>query len=267
MSEGFSIFEGPIASGRTADVYSAGTHEVIKLFRTWVPESDVASERHKASIARAMGIPTPAVGQILRYRDRIGLTFERVEGPSMLDCLHTGSLQPLARWLAELHLDLHSREASEELPAQRNLLIDKVSCCPSLSRAERQAVLGILAQLPDDSRVCHGDFHPGNVMLTDRGPLIIDWVDASRGNPIADVARTSLLFLGHIEHELARESEKVPVRACHRTYLEHYMERVPGRSSEYRLWITVMAAARLSEGITEQHDWLQRQVRTGLAQR
>lgn len=38
------------------------------------------------------------------------------------------------------------------------------------------------------------DFHPDNVLLAARGPVIIDWPDATRGQPLADVARTSLLL-------------------------------------------------------------------------
>ena len=45
-------------------------------------------------------------------------------------------------------------------------------------------------------RLCHGDLHPSNVILTRDGPVIVDWFDASRGDPVADVARSSLMLLG-----------------------------------------------------------------------
>src|ERR1044071_5794670 len=43
-------------------------------------------------------------------------------------------------------------------------------------------------------RLCHGDMHPSNVILAPDGPMIVDWFDASRGEPVADVARTCLLL-------------------------------------------------------------------------
>jgi len=111
--------------------------------------------------------------------------------------------------------------------------------------------------------MCHGDFHPGNVMLSDRGPMIIDWVDACRGNPLADVARTSILFLGHINH--ASGQEKEAAKLFHDVYLDRYFAGAKDGRTEYRRWLPVVAAARLSEGIVEQQDWLLDQVRIGIA--
>ncbi len=55
----------------------------------------------------------------------------------------------------------------------------------------------MISHLPVSPRtvLCHGDLHPSNVILTDDGPMIVDWFDACRGEPVAEVARTSLLLL------------------------------------------------------------------------
>ena len=42
--------------------------------------------------------------------------------------------------------------------------------------------------------VCHGDFHPLNVMVDGDRASVIDWTDAGLGPREADVARTALLF-------------------------------------------------------------------------
>lgn len=42
--------------------------------------------------------------------------------------------------------------------------------------------------------MCHGDYHPGNIILSPRGPVVIGWITACHGNAVADVARTVLLF-------------------------------------------------------------------------
>ena len=261
----FKDTANPLAKGRTADVYPGGPGTVVKLFHSWVPESDVESERRKATIAHSMGIPTPAVGEIVRRDGRIGLVFERAHGVTMLEKMRSESdaIRTLALQLAELHLDLHQRQAPVELPAQRQLLATKVSRSALLSQEQRDAVLAILARLPDGDRMCHGDFHPGNVMLSDRGPMIIDWVDACRGNPLADVARSSMLFLGHMNHAPAQEKEAV--RLFHEVYVDRYFAGAKDERTEYRRWLPVVAAARLAEGIAEQQDWLLDQVRTGIA--
>jgi len=96
----------PIAAGRTADVYSDRPGTVVKLFHSWVPESDVESERRKATIAHSMGIRTPAVGEIVRRDGRIGLVFERAPGVTMLEKMRSepDAIRTLAPQFAELHL-------------------------------------------------------------------------------------------------------------------------------------------------------------------
>jgi aminoglycoside phosphotransferase (APT) family kinase protein len=42
--------------------------------------------------------------------------------------------------------------------------------------------------------VCHGDFHPLNVMVDGERASVIDWTDAGLGPREADVSRTLLLF-------------------------------------------------------------------------
>ncbi len=43
--------------------------------------------------------------------------------------------------------------------------------------------------------VCHGDFNPSNVIVSEDGTLsVCDWAHATQGAPAADVAMTYLLF-------------------------------------------------------------------------
>ncbi len=64
------------------------------------------------------------------------------------------------------------------------------SCSPT---HVRQSVLTLLQTLPDTNQLCHNDFHPANILMDDQGPVIIDWMDAARADPLADVARTLIL--------------------------------------------------------------------------
>lgn len=285
----------PIASGRTADIYPWGEGEIVKLFHAWVSPGDVEAERRKASVAHAMGLPTPAVGGIVHEAGRLGLVFEQVAGPSMLDELtvHPQSGQGSARLLATLHKQLHERRPASEpqkpdhrqnpehrenldqrrdperrLPTQGHVLKAKISTRLELSNAERSALLDALERLRTDDTLCHGDFHPGNVMMTARGPVIIDWVDATYGNPVADVARTSLLFMESMD---AGGVPGVPAEAIeqyHQTYLDEYFKGEPERRRiECDQWLPIVAAARMAEGIEGRQEWLVQQVRHGLNRR
>lgn len=63
-----------------------------------------------------------------------------------------------------------------------------------MSTDTKRTVLAVLGEMPDDERLCHGNFHPDNVLMTLQGPVIIGWMDATRGSPLVDIARTSLLL-------------------------------------------------------------------------
>jgi aminoglycoside phosphotransferase (APT) family kinase protein len=54
---------------------------------------------------------------------------------------------------------------------------------------------GWLPQLPDGGdRLVHLDLHPMNVMLSARGPVVIDWTNASRGEALTDTSLTYVLL-------------------------------------------------------------------------
>src|SRR4030095_15455198 len=68
--------------------------------------------------------------------------------------------------------------------------IDAVAVQPQLHHFTRR----ILDGLPAGDRLCHGDFHPGNLLVCADRVSVIDWPNATRGVPEADYARTMLLL-------------------------------------------------------------------------
>jgi uncharacterized protein (TIGR02172 family) len=247
----------PIALGRTAEIYAWKSGWVIKLYFDWFNPQHVEYERHIAAAVRATGIPVPAVGEIVRLAGRVGLLYQRCDGESMGADLenHPLRLFSYARKLAELHTQVHAKPAQADLPQLQHKLGRKLMDAQPLPEHLRTAALKALDTMPDGDRLCHGDFHPGNILLSQPDPVIIDWIDSSIGSPLADVARTSILALG----EAATQPTKLAslsIRILHAIYLRHYFKLRPGGQAEYRRWLPIVAAGRLSEGITELEPWL-----------
>ena len=253
----------PLARGRTAEVYSLSETRVIKLFHRWMDKAAVEREKRNAEVAHALGLPVPAVGEIVRHMARTGIVFERVEGPSAMDLLTLDPdvVQASAYALADLHLSLHRIHAPEGLPRQVEILENRIAGCERLSHALRRTLLTRLREMPPEDRLCHGDFHPGNILQTARGPVIIDWIDASRGCAMADVARSSLLFRGHIETADVACEVRDAMQRYHTAYMARYLQAGAVDPAHYDIWFPIIAAARLREGIREQQDWLLDQVR------
>ena len=257
----------PIAFGRTAEIYAWEDGWVLKLFHDWFPEESARYEAELARTVQAAGLPVPAAGEIVEIGDRLGLPYQRVDGPSMLEEMSAKpwTLPRYSRLLAELQIRMHDNNTITGLPSQRQRLEEKIQRAKDLSPALRAAALDALAALPEGDRLCHGDFHPGNVLMTDHGPVVIDWIDATLGSPLADLARSSVILMGVTAPDSkATRMEKVMVRWYHQIYLRHYFRLRHGGQDEYQAWRPIVAAARMSEGIAKIQDWLLSQVQAGL---
>lgn len=258
----------PIALGRTAEIYAWEESQVLKLFQDWFSADGVEYEAQIARAVHTSGLPVPAVGEVVEINGRLGLIYERVVGPSMSEYLETKPWMFLraARVLAELHADMHASNILPELPSQRQRLEDKIRSAAVLPPDLRQAGLRSLDQMPDGDRLCHGDFHPGNILMTARGPIIIDWIDATRGNPVADVARTWVMLSALSAPGLSIPwFVKVLLSWFLKTYLKRYFQLQPSDQQQFTAWLPIVAAARLSENISEIQEWLLAQVKAGLS--
>jgi len=120
----------------------------------------------------------------------------------------------------------------------------------------KEQALEALERLPDGDALCHGDFHPDNILMSPRGPVIIDWPDATSGHPLADVARSSLLMrVGGLPPGTARRWLVESMRALfHAVYVRRYFGLRPGAREQLAAWQLPVAAARLSEDIPEERE-------------
>jgi Ser/Thr protein kinase RdoA (MazF antagonist) len=113
---------------------------------------------------------------------------------------------------------------------------------------------------PGCGSCCHSDLHPENVLLTPHGPLAIDWMDAVRGNPAADVARTLLILRAwphYATHPAARVFRRTISAVIAASYLRRYRQLCPAVTPEaLAAWRTPVAAARLNEGMREERAYL-----------
>ena len=258
--------DSPLARGRTADVFAWEDGQILKLFHNWFPRGDIEFEQRIARAVHASGVSAPdVIGDIIQVEGRNGLLYERVDGVSMLELLprQPWNVFTFAKRFARLHVQMHGRVFKADVPTQRSKLEYRIQHVEALTPSMRAALLGRLISLPDDERLCHGDFHPANVLATPIGDSVIDWIDASRGNPLADVARTSIIFLGAVESgQVSNPLMKAFVRAFHSAYLKEYFRLRPGGEDEYQRWLPIVAAARLTEGIKEIENWLIQQAQT-----
>jgi len=257
----------PFALGRTAEVYEWGAGRVLKLYFDWCPPHWVENESKVAHAVVEAGIPTPAAGEIVEVNGRRGLVYERVTGISMLQDMNARPWMVFrhARTLAELQVKVNQLSVPG-LFSYRNGMEEVIRHVPHLEDALRASLLGLLPALPEGERLCHGDFHPGNVMLTDKGPVIIDWMTACSGSPWMDFTRTSLLLTIGPKGAGKQLSPilRLFIELFHMAYVRRYLELLPDPQNERQKWIPVIAAARLDERIEPETQALVEMVKRGL---
>ena len=248
-----------IAHGRTADVYDWDEGHVLKLFHNWFSLEDIQYELRIARAVHASGVKTPAVKELVQIDGRNALIYERADGDSMTAVFQRKPWMviSLSRILARLHADMHACAFNADVPDQHRKLENKIQRADALPTPLKTALLNSLHSLPEGDRVCHGDFHPANVLISGDNATVIDWIDAARGNPLADVARTTIIFLGSANTtQTPNPIIKLFSKLSHAVYLREYFRLHTNGQEEYHRWLSIVAGARLSENIPELEKWL-----------
>jgi len=254
----------PIAQGRTAEVYFWDDRHILKLYREWCPSNWVEDEAQIARAVHAAGIPSPDTGEIIEVNGRRGLVYERLEGISMLQDMNARPWTILrhARSLADLHVQINKISITG-LPSYKGGLQYAIAQTQQLTEDLRNKALTLLHALPDGKQLCHGDYHPGNVMLTKNGSIVIDWMTARMGSPWADVARTSMILNIGVKSagKQVRPLIRMAILLYHRAYLNRYRTLFPNTKNELNRWLPVIAAARLNEDIEPEREALMQMIR------
>jgi thiamine kinase len=246
-------------------VYDLGDGRVVKLLLPGFDSGMLDAEGLKTQAAHDAGLPAPATHGSMAIGDRVGHVFDRVDGRLMVDEITARPVgyRRQAGVLAGAHAALHAGSTSR-LPPIKEKLAAQIDEAAPLDERLRRVAKDRLLSLADGDQILHGDFHPGNVVLTSDGPVVIDWLDASRGDPAADIARTSWLLSGAaIEPGTPRRGLLTTfVGLFRRRYLRVYHRTTGLDRASVARWRLPVLAARLSEGVEHETERLVAEVRS-----
>jgi Ser/Thr protein kinase RdoA (MazF antagonist) len=240
-----------IAAGKEAEIFEYGP-AVVKLYNAGMPKRSAFREAAILALVESFGLPVPQVHGVQQFGDRWGVIMSRADGPSFADAvrLRPDHLPAYLQAMALLHRSVHAHPGTQFSKAKARLAAD-ITTAGILGRVRQDALLDSLARMPDGDRLCHGDFHPLNILGPPGRAIIVDWPNASCGDPAADVCR-SYVLIRHSAPEVAT------------AYVEAYAA-VSGRSAhEIQAWLPIIAAARLAEGVPDEEDELMMMAAGGL---
>lgn len=230
-----------LGAGRIAEVFEWGT-DVVKLYGAGIGPEQAQREAAVLDGLRDTGLVVPQALGVIEVDGRWGLLMTRMRGRPLAEQMSGSGLAPGVARFAALHRQMHQQRVAGLMPL-KDRLATRIQRVRELDDVTRARLLVRLARLPGGDRLCHGDFHPFNIMADGDHLAIIDWLDATSGPPAADVCRSYLLMLHHVP-ELAE------------LYLNARTAGAEFGPADVEEWLAVHAAARLDENVPDELERL-----------
>jgi len=232
-----------LATGNTAQIFECGSR-VIKVYKSSAAKRAAFLEAARSAAVEALGLPVPRVWGVHEVGGRWGLSFDRVTQKSFAEQMlgNWNDVPQYLRCMARLHMRIHSHQAIQ-FAGLKVTLAANIAATPLLDLPRKQELLDAIGDMPDGDRLCHGDFHPENILGDMSEPMIIDWLDARRGDPAADVCRSYVLLKLH--------ADEIAI-----AYLDAYCRLSNTDRDAVLRWLPYVSAAKLAEGVPDESDGL-----------
>lgn len=225
-------------------IYRTGD-SAIKVFDRNYSKADVLNEALNQARVEETGLNIPKIREVTVIDGKWAIVSDFIEGKNLAVLMreNPAKLDGYLEMFVELQLEMHSKQAP-----LLNKLKDKMDRKINLAELDATARYDLhtrLESMPKHNKLCHGDFNPSNIIVTDDGKLyILDWSHATQGNASADAARTYLLFRLEGDEEKAEK------------YLKLFCERSDTARQYVEKWLPIVAASQSVKGKPEEREFL-----------
>ncbi|MBQ8538709.1 MAG: phosphotransferase [Ruminococcus sp.] len=233
-----------IATRKDKVIYRDGDR-CIKVFDTNYSKADILNEALNQARIEETGLNIAKIQEVTMVDGKWAIVTDFIEGKTLLQLMQENpdKMSEYLELLVDLQLTVH-----EKTCPMLNKLKDKMNrkiSASSLDATTRYELHTRLEGMPKHKKVCHGDFNPSNIIITEDGtPFILDWAHATQGNATADVARTYLLFCLKGEEKLANE------------YLNLFCKKSNTAKQYVQKWMPIVAASQSVKGNEKEREFL-----------
>ncbi len=218
-----------VRTGKT--VYRDGEN-CVKVFNADHTKADIIREAFNQALLEEIGIGVPKIKAVTVTDGKWAIVSEFISGKTLARLMEEEpeKKDEYLNIFVDIHLYIHSKECTH-LAKLKDKTVSALSAC-KVDASVKSTLLGTLGDIPEKDNLCHGDFNPSNIIVSDGGvPYILDWSCATQGDPDADAARTYLLFLLDGDDESADK------------YLELYCKKSNTSEQRIKKWIPITAAS------------------------
>lgn len=236
--------EKVIAVRNNKTVYRSGD-KCIKVFSPAFSKADVLNEALNQARIEETDLNVPRVLDVAVVDGQWAIVSDFIKGKTLAQLMKENpeETDKYLEFFVDLQMKVHACSAP-----MLNSLTEKLSSKirkSNLSATTRVDLHHRLESLPQHNNVCHGDFNPSNIVITEDGtPYILDWSHATQGNVCADVARTYLLFLFSGDTAMAAQ------------YLELFCKKSNTDVRNIQKWIPIVAASQSVKSNSKEREFL-----------
>ena len=183
-----------IGSGLSAQVYQLDAERIIKVYRP-LPSNTPTFIEHERNISKEIflkGIPTAIPFEVVKVGERMGVIYEMLNATVLSEYIsaHPEALDDIIAKEVALLKKIHNVHFSHSiLPSVKHRIVTGVRALLAdlLSADELDAYENAMAEIPDTDTMLHGDYNPRNIMIDQKGELmLIDIGSACVGHPVFD---------------------------------------------------------------------------------
>lgn len=233
-----------IAVRNNKTIYRDGD-KCVKVFNTDYSKADVLNEALNQARIEETGLNIPKIIEISMVDGKWAIVSEFIKGKTLQQLMdeNPDKKDEYIEYLVDLQLDVHAK-VCPLLNKLKDKMNRKISAS-ELDATTRYDLHTRLESMPKHSKVCHGDFNPSNIIVTDDGKaFILDWSHATQGNASADAARTYLLFWLNGDIEGAKK------------YLDLFCEKSKTEKKYVQKWMPIVAASQSVKGNEKEREFL-----------
>ena len=233
-----------IAVRNSKTVYHDG-NRCIKVFAEDYSKADVLSEALNQARVEETGLSIPKIIEVTTVDGKWAIVSEFIKGKTMAQLIseNPGKKDEYLQQFVDLQIGIQSK-TNPMLTKLKDKMNRKISMA-ELDATTRYDLYTRLESMPKHNKLCHGDFNPSNIIISDEGtPYIIDWAHATQGNASADAARTYLLFWLGGDIEGAKR------------YLELFCVKSNTAKQYVQKWMPIVAASQSVKGNAKEREFL-----------
>ncbi len=233
-----------IAVRNSKTIYRDGD-KCIKVFDEDFSKADVLNEALNQARVEDTGLNIPKIISVTTIDGKWAIVSEFIKGKTLAQLMEENP-EKKDEYL-ELFVDLQIKVQSKTNPLL-NKLKDKMNrkiSAADLDATTRYDLHTRLESMPKHNKLCHGDFNPSNIIISEDGtPYVIDWSHATQGNASADVARTYLLFWLDGDIDGAKK------------YLDLFCKKSDTAKQYVQKWMPIVAASQSVKGNEKEREFL-----------